>query len=730
MYPKAKLPDGSTANVISWVWARTVTCPNPACGIEMPLASKWWLGKRKGREAYVVPTVVHDRSHPSGKRLEFVIGHDKDNGPTAENDGSVGRLGAECVACRTGVDLKYVRAEGREGRLGAQLMAVVAEGSRRRVYLAPDDRHRAAADIARPSEVPDAAIPPQAPSFRVQVYGMNHWADLFTNRQLVALTTFSDLVSDARERVLKDAITAGMSKGERIEAGGTGAAAYADAVATYLGLVMSRLADWSGNLCRWEAKAEVSQQVFGQQSVNMTWEFSESWPLGKKASGSWGACLNTVLRSLEQLNGLMPGLAIQADASTIPMNNVIISTDPPYYDNIGYSDLSDYFYTWQRRTLREIYPKLLDTMLVPKSEELVANPYRRGGKDGAKLFFEEGFRRVFERARESTLEGFPITIYYAYKQSETKAGEETSTGWETLLDGLIRSGWAITATWPMRTETASRLVAQGTNSLASSIVLTLRPRPEDAPTTDRRGFIATLQRELPKALRDLQHGAIAPVDLPQATIGPGMAVFTQFAQVVEADGSSMTVGSAIARINEIRDQVLHEQEGDFDATTRFAIEWYRQHGYGTGQFDDANNLARARVTSVDTMDREGILTSRAGKVTLLRPTDLPANYDVLLDDRTSAWEALHHLIRLLESYGVPAAGEFLAQVTSRADGAVDGDLVKELAFLLFSIAKDKWTKDALAFNTLVTAWSDIVDASRASAEPDSGQQASFDFDDE
>ena len=364
---------------------------------------------------------------------------------------------------------------------------------------------------------------------------------------------------------------------------------------------------------------------------------------------------------------------------------------------------------------------------VPKAEELVANPYRHDGKDRARQFFESGFREVFARARASALAGFPITVYYAFKQSETSDDGTSSSGWETLLDGMIRSGWSITATWPMRSELSNRMLASGTNALASSIVLALRPRPEDAPTTDRRGLIAALHAELPQALRDLQHGAIAPVDLPQAAIGPGMAVFSRYSSVIESDGSAMTVRSALARINEILDQVLNEQEGDFDSTTRFAIAWYRQHGYWTGNVRGGRQR-RTRPQHVGRRDgAHGILTSAGGKVTLRRPNDLSDDYDVLSDEHTSAWEALHHLIRVLEAEGVPAAGDFLSAAVSRPDGAVDPELVKELAFLLFSLAeKNGWTKDALAFNTLATSWPDIVAASRSSRSSTANQSA-FDF---
>ncbi len=730
-YPKATLPDGSEATVIAWIWARTVTCQNPACGIEMPLVRSWWLGKKKGKEAYVIPRVVDDADHPSGKRVEFEIGHEVADAPSKDEDGTVNRNGARCVACGSGAPLSYVRETSRDGGLSEQLMAVVAEGHRQRIYLPPTDVHRQAASGAVPIDKPKGALPAEALGFRVQGYGMTEWADLFTDRQLLALTTFSELVSKARVRVLHDALSVDTPTGDRLAAEGTGAAAYADSVATYLGTVISRLADLGNTLCRWEPNAECPRQLFARQTISMVWDFGEGNPFSS-SSGSWKVLLVGTERAFASpafsRTRSPVGHARQGDCLDALLEPALVSTDPPYYDNIGYSDLSDFFYIWLRRSLRDVHPELLSTMLVPKAEELVANPYRHNGKVGAKKFFEEGFREVFARARENALTDFPITVYYAFKQSDSSDDGEASTGWETLLDGMIYSGWAITATWPVRSEASNRMRSQASNALASSIVLALRPRPDDAPTTDRRGFIAALQAELPAALRELQQGRIAPVDLPQAAIGPGMAVFSRYASIIEADGSPMSVRSALARINEILDQVLNEQEGDFDPPTRFAIAWYRQHGYGTGSFGDANNIANARNTNVETMDRSGILKSAAGKVTLLSPAKLAPEYDPTLDEQISVWEVLHQMIATLERDGIDAAAALLATAGARAEAPVDADLVKELAFLLFSLAeKSRWTKDALAFNTLALSWPEVIDAARDGAGNQIEEQSSFDF---
>lgn len=703
-------PDAAGTRVVSWIWARTVTCPNPACGMAMPLAKSWWLSKKAGKQAYLTYRI--EAASDGIATVRFAVANDPGNTPSADADGTMTSTGAICIACRSGVPFAYLRDEASAGRMGSQLLAIVAEGERKRLYLDPDPFHEKTAQDVLIAEAAQAELPKQALGFRVQAYGLRRWSDLFTPRQLLALSTLADLVMEARQKVIGDG----------------GSPEYADAVATYLGLVVSRLSDWSGSLCRWEPVGQVSQQVFGKQTVNMTWDYSETSALAPSSVGSFGACLSTVMRSLEQLSGTVPAVVEQANAAERDYAGLVVNTDPPYYDNIGYSDLSDYFYVWLRRCLGSVHPELFGTMLVPKAEELVANPFRHEGKDGAKSFFESGFRKVFARVRESADNEFPIVVYYAFKQAETSKSGTASTGWETLLEGMIESGWSITGTWPVRSEMTTRMRGLGANALASSIVLSLRPRPEGATSIDRRGFIAALEMELPDALRRLQQGQVAPVDLPQAAIGPGMAVFSRYGTVLEPDGSRMTVRSALARINEILDQVLNEQEGEFDPTSRFAIAWYRLNGYGVGDFGDANNLANARNTSVTAMDRDEILTSRAGKVQLIKPEDLSWAYDVVKDAHISNWEALHHLIKVLGRDGIAPAGEFLQSASSRSDGAVDADLVKELAHLLFRIAEGKgWTKDALSFNTLVASWPEILEVARSAKRPVASQGA-FDFD--
>ncbi|MGY4099562.1 DUF1156 domain-containing protein [Nocardia sp. R16R-3T] len=716
LYPEATLSDGTKATVIAWIWARTVTCPNPACGIEMPLVRSWWLGKKKGKEAYVVPGVAADPTQRSGRRVNFEIRNSPAGAPTKISDGTMNRGNATCVACSSIADNQYIRSQATSAGLSQQLMAVVAEGVRQRHYLAPDSRHIESATIERPNDVPDQFVPtPNHDVDRLPMYGMPRWSDAFTDRQLVALTTFSDLISEAHNRMISD--------GSSYE--------YADAVATLLGFGISKAADYHNALCSWrsDVKNEGIGHLFARQAIPMVWDFCEANPFSQ-SSGNMRDQWTWIAKALDHLAPRAPGNVIQSDAASRSYDGLLIATDPPYYDNIGYSDLSDFFYVWLRRSLRSIHPNLLSTILVPKSEELVANSYRHGGKKGAHEFFENGFRAVFARARESAQPDFPITIWYAFKQSESDAEGAASTGWETLLEGMIRAGWEITSTWPNRSELGNRMIASGTNALASAIVLSLRPRATDSPATDRRGFIAALETELPEALRKLQQGQIAPVDLPQAAIGPGMAVFSRYSAVLEPDGKKMTVRSALARINESLDQVLNEQEGDFDTGSRFALAWYRQRGYGVGKFGDADNLARARNTSVEVMDRSGILTSRAGNVQLIKPTDFPWHYDVLADTHTSNWEALHHLIKVLERDGVASAGDFLSTALSRPGSEIDADLVKELAHLLFRIAEGNgWTKDALSFNTLVTSWPEILEVARTPKQRSTEEpQGAFNFD--
>ena len=711
LYPKAQLPDGGEATVIAWIWARTVTCPNPACGIEMPLVRSWWLGKKKGKEAYIVPTVV-------GDHIEYSIGHDPKTAPTA---GTIAGGKGRCLACDALVENSHIRRQATSKGLGQQLIAIVAEGDRRRIYLEPTrTQGDAAVGIERPADVPTQAVPtPNHDVDRLPMYGMPTWGDAFTTRQLVALTTFSDLVGEARERVLRDALSMGAAGGERLEEGGSGAAAYADAVATYLGFVVSRLTDYSSSINTWASnpQMEILRNVFARQALPMSWDFAEGNPFAD-SSGSLAIMIRAVSLAVERAPARGPSVVEQADAATRDYSGVVISTDPPYYDNIGYSDLSDFFYVWLRRSLKSIHPRLLSTVLVPKEEELVANPYRHGGRDGAKDFFEDGFERVFARARRSAGPDYPMTVYYAFKQSETTAAGRGSTGWATILGAMIRSGWTITATWPMRSERGGRMTSVGTNALASSIVLVLRPRPEDAPIIDRRGLMRELRASLPGAVETLRSGGIAPVDLAQAAIGPGMGVFSRYSRVVSPDGSDMSVAEALMQINAVLDEVLTDQDDDLDPDTRWCLSWYETRGFEEGPYGDAETLASARNASIDALRRSGVLNAGGGRVSLIAPPDLPDDYDPRTDDRISHWEVVLHLARALETGGLDSTGRLLAGARERG---LDGDALRSLAYRLYDLAeKHGRTRDGGLFNGLGSSWPEIEAAARAATAAGAG----------
>jgi putative DNA methylase len=544
LYPKG--PDGET--VIAWIWARTVRCPNPACGARMPLASKFWLSKKKGKHAWAEPVV--DREN---RAVSFEV-HTGDGEPSI--DGTVNRQGATCIVCDSAVPFKHVREEGQAGHMDQQLMAVVAEGHRGRTYLTPTDEHVAVAQKARPEWGPDQQLPHNPRDFKTPNYGLTTFADLFTDRQLVALTTFSDLVAEAREKVHADAVAAGLSDdGVPLNDGGEGARAYGDAVATYLGMALSRLSDICNALCRWENTKTQVRNLFGRQAIPMIWDFAEPNVFAESA-GNFEISLSNLLKALKRTPARSGGMARQVDATT-SVNGVsapLVSTDPPYYDNIGYADLSDFFYVWLRRSLSKVHPSIFGTLLVPKNAELVATPYRfDGSKKKAQEFFEEGLGQAFDGMRERANPDYPITIYYAFRQAEAESEDGltsvASTGWETMLEGLLAADFQITGTWPMRTEMKTRMTAGGTNALASSIVLVCRPRPAEAPPATRQEFVRALRRELPDALLTMMAGNVAPVDLAQATIGPGMAIYSRYSKVVEADGSPMRVRTALQIIN-------------------------------------------------------------------------------------------------------------------------------------------------------------------------------------
>ena len=709
-YPKAKLPDGNTATAIAWLWARTVKCPNPVCGCQMPLARSFELSRKEGKETWAQPVV--EQGNPPA--IRFVVSTGK--GPRPE--GTVNRKGASCIACGTAVPFAYIRAEGKAGNLGAQLMAIVAEGERERGYLEPNAEHIRAAVQVQPEwdRIPDTDLPAKALGFRTQEYGMVKHRHLFTNRQLMALLAFSDLVGEARAKAQVDASAAGLLFGPaELACDGSDAQAYGDSISTYLALAIDRVAYYGSSLATWLPKDNAIRDSISRQALPMVWDYAEANPFGK-SSGDYMTCIDVVANYLRIAAPNASSRVLQEDARVKqPLtNNVIVCTDPPYYDNIGYADLSDYFYIWLRQALKDIFPDMFATILVPKTPELVATPYRFGGnREDAKRFFENGLGCSFNVMRTSQHSEYPLTVFYAFKQAESDADNvdangnqaTASTGWETMLEALMRSRFQITGTLPFRSEGASRLVAKGTNALASSIVLVCRPRPDDATVTTRKDLTRQMEQELPKALRELQEANIAPVDFAQAAIGPGMAVYSRFSKVLEPSGERMGVRAALVLINQMLDEHLSQQEGDYDNETRWALAWFEQNGHKPGSFGVAELLSKAKNVSLDRLVEAGILEKKAGKVRLLERHEYNYDgWDPLKDKHLPAWEIMQRLIHVQQQ------GDEKAAIIMQAVGGL-ADTAKELAYRLYNLCERKgWAKEAQAYNQLVVSWQHIVSA--------------------
>ncbi|HHP5356121.1 TPA: DUF1156 domain-containing protein [Aeromonas veronii] len=732
LYPKvlvteamvAERPDlapylGDELTVIAWLWARTVKSPSPAFShVDVPLASTFILSSKAGKEAYVEPVV-------QGDSYQFTV--KVGTPPLSAKNGTKLARGAnfECLLSKAPIEGKHVKAEGVAGRLGQRLMAIVAEGKKGRVYLSPLSEQQVVANSAVPQWKPENALPDDPRNFWTLSYGLAKYGDLFTPRQLVALTTFSDLVGEAIARCREDALSAGMvDDGVGLDACGTGATAYAQAVGVYLASAISKVANIGSSIASWMSDRGAFRETFARQAIPMVWDFAESNPF-TDGGGSFSTAIDKGAMSIDALPANRSGYVTQADAQTQMISrNKVISSDPPYYDNIGYADLSDFFYVWLRKSLRPIFPGLYATMAVPKAEELVATPYRHGGKEGAEAFFLDGMGKAIQQLAEQAHPAFPVTIYYAFKQSETKADGTSSAGWETFLQAVIDAGFAINGTWPVRTEGAGRMIALGTNALASSVVLVCNRRAANADSISRRQFIRELNRVLPEALDEMTQGsidaqgisqsAVAPVDLSQAIIGPGMGIFSKYAAVLEADGSTMSVKTALQLINRFL------AEDDFDHDTQFCLHWFEQQGWRVGKFGEADVLARAKGTSVAGLQEAGVISAGQGEVQLLKWMELPSDWAPERDNRTPVWEGLHQLIRILNSEGASGAGAMLARMVDKSDA------IRSLAYRLYTLCERKgWAQDARAYNELVTAW-DAMQSTMADSRQVSGQQG-FDF---
>jgi putative DNA methylase len=723
LYPKVEVttemakgrPDlkpylGEKFTVIAWLWARTVKSPNPAFSrVDVPLASTFMLSTKPGKEAYVEPII-------EGGDYRFVVKVGTPKKPEAAKKGT--KSGGShssflCLLSGTPMPFEYLRNEAKAGRLGRRLMAVLAEGPRGRLYLSPTADQDRAAKRADPAWSPDLEICHWPGRTNVVEYGLTKFGDLFTPRQLVALTTFSDLVHEAREEIKRSAIAVGFADdGRALCDGGVGAHAYADAVSVYLGLGVGRSANYWSSLTPWGGEFIV--QTFGRQAIPMVWDHAEANPFSA-STGNWTGALEWIEKVIANaFPACSVGKATQSDAQNQAISkDKVVSTDPPYYDNIGYADLSDFFYVWLRRALRPVDPALFATLAVPKAEELISAPYRIGSKEKAEAFFLHGMTQAMHRLAEQAHVAFPVTIYYAFKQSETETdGGTVSTGWETFLDAAIRAGFGISGTWPIRTERDQGLKT-GMNALASSIVLVCRPRTADATTVTKRDFVTALRRELPTALAHLQRGNIAPVDLAQAAIGPGMAIFTRYEQILDSEGKRLSVRDALALINQTLDEALAKQEGDFDADSRWAITWFEENGFVEGEYGRAEQLSKSKNTTVEGMVKAGILKSARGKVRLLKPEELPAAWNLSGDARLTAWEMVHHLIRVLEASGESAAAKIVAKLGARAETS------RELTYRLFTVCeRRKRSAEALSYNALVQSWPELVRlAAEAREEP-------------
>ena len=719
LYPKvaitaemaAERPDlkgyvGQELTVIAWLWARTVKSPNPAFShVDVPLASSFVLSSKKGKEAYVEPQL-------SGDSYQFVVKIGKP--PAGAKDGTKAARGANftCLLSQTPMDGKHIKGEGMAGRMGARLMAFVAEGKKGRVYLSPTDEMERIACSAQPEWKPEADIPPDKRSMFTPLYGLTKFGDLFTPRQLVALTTFSDLVQEARAKVIADAVAAGLADdGVGLDAGGSGATAYGDAVAVYLAFAINKGANLWSTITSWMSDRGAFRETFARQAIPMVWDYAESNPFSN-SGGNLETAIDKGKMAIEFLPIQSNAKTIQADASNQSISQrKVVSTDPPYYDNIGYADLSDFFYVWLRRSLSSVYPTLFATMAVPKAEELVATPYRHGNKEKAEQFFLNGMGKAIHNLAKQAHGAFPVTIYYAFKASETSDSGTGNTGWETFLQAVISSGFTLVGTWPVRTEGSGRMIAKGTNALASSIVLVCQKRPANADTISRRDFQRQLRSEMPEALEAMIGGTtgqspIAPVDLAQAAIGPGMGIYSQYAAVLNQDGTAMSVHDALVMINREITDYLSPNAGNADGDTLFCSAWFDQYGWKSGQFGEADTLARAKGTSVEGVKEAGVIEASGGKVRLFTWKEYPADWNPENDTRMPVWEALHHLIRQLNEGGESAAGRLLARIPDKAEA------VRQLAYHLYTLCeRHGWADDARGYNELITSWGNIVSES-------------------
>lgn len=725
LYPQVDLSKeygGGKGAVIAWIWSRTVPSPDPAfSGVQVPIASSFLLSAKAGKEAWVEPII-----DKQAKTISYRIRH---GGTKAEiaaaKEGTKAGRGANfrCLMSDTAITPDYVKSNGRVGKMGQTLIAIVAEGNRSRAYVAPTQAHAALALTAKPEWRPETSLPNDPRNFWTVDYGLTTFGDLFTDRQMVALNTFSELVHEARAQIEADASAVLSTDPTPLRDDGKGAKAYAEAVSVYLAFGISRLADISNSLCVWSSSANQAVHLFGRQSIPMVWSFAETG-LFSDMAGDYRTSMNSIVKVLLRFSPAASGAECHADAQSRGYpSNAVISTDPPYYDNIGYADLSDFFYIWIKTTLNSVYPETLSVLATPKADELVATPYRHGGKEAAELFFLSGMTQAISQMALHSSSEFPAAIYYAFKQSEVAEGGVSSTGWATFLSAIIEAGYSVVGTWPIRTERDTGLKV-AMNVLANSVVLVCRKKEATAEVITRAEFIRALKRELPPAIVELQAANIAPADMPQSAIGPGMGVFSRYKAVLESDDSPMSVKTALQLINRELDEYLGGIQGEFDADTRFAITWFEQHGIGKGEYGVADNLARARGISVDSVKHAGIVDSAAGKVRILSRDELDDEWDPEEDRHLTVWECLQYLVKLHETDGISHdTAVLLKKINTQAEA------VKDLAYCLYDISanKRKDAKEATAYNALIADWTELTKAAAAIHDTSGDRQIRLDI---
>ena len=671
---------GKDLTVIAWLWTRTVKCPNPACGIQMPLLRSFQLSSKKGRAAWVEPSGLWTDAE-GDRHVRFKVKTQQSHpSERPQLGGSVDRSGATCIHCGEAVPFPHVRDEAKSGRMGQDLLCIVAEGDRERVYSESSSEHVQASSLAEPRWTPSQRLPEKALGFRVQQYGMTEWKNLYTDRQLIALTTLVDTLRGNKE--------------------------IDNRIRVYLAFMISKQADYGSSLCTWHPGRDIPVHVFTKQSLQMVWDFAEI-NVFSSSSGNLLSHLNWIRRVIEKLPA---GNAFVEQRNAAEPNDFagMVSTDPPYYDNIGYADISDFFYVWQRECLKDTYPSLSATLLTPKTEELIATPYRHGGsKAKAAEFFEDGLASVWRNVRRVQDARYPVTIYYAYKQTERGSdGDIRFTGWDTMLQAILDAGFMITATWPVRSEMSNRMVASGANALASSIVLACRMRDSRRSTT-RAALIEELRASLPAALGALQTSTLPPQDLDQAAIGPAMSIFSQYEEVLDIAGNKMTVAQVLPVI---LDQLAEAQQDipDLDRESRFAFRWYDEFGWSAGPYGRAETSATAMNIAVGSLETAGIAKASGGVVQLLKADSLPRDYDPADDQRFTLWEVVHYLGRALDVGGEEAAARLLGKMQG-AHPNLRTDAAKGLCTGLYSVANQRGrNEDAFFYRQLGQLWSSIV----------------------